>query len=167
MKLNLTINGVAQTIEIIAPAPVCRFRMGDGPEQLADVASPGPGNYSILLGGRSYDVLVERAAQHLIVTLQGYRCEIEVLDPRRWSRKAAGSRGEEIESLVAPMPGKVVRVLVALGDAVTAGQGLMVVEAMKMQNEMKAARPGRVLSITAKEGATVTAGDVLATIGGE
>ncbi|MBZ5578441.1 MAG: hypothetical protein LAP40_17905 [Acidobacteriia bacterium] len=63
------------------------------------------------------------------------------------------------------MPGKVVRVLVVPGDAVEAGQGLMVVEAMKMQNEMKASRAGRVLTVSAKEGATVTAGEVLATIG--
>jgi biotin carboxyl carrier protein len=62
------------------------------------------------------------------------------------------------------MPGKVVRVLVAPGDEVTAGQGLLVVEAMKMQNEMKSVRPGRVVSIGAVEGATVTAGEILATI---
>ena len=62
------------------------------------------------------------------------------------------------------MPGKVVRVLVAPGDAVETGQGLVVVEAMKMQNEMKAARAGRVLSVAAREGATVTAGEVLATV---
>jgi len=62
------------------------------------------------------------------------------------------------------MPGKVVRVLVAPGDSVEAGQGIAVVEAMKMQNEMKAARAGKVLSVPAKEGATVAAGEVLATI---
>jgi biotin carboxyl carrier protein len=62
------------------------------------------------------------------------------------------------------MPGKVVRVLVAPGDSVEAGQGVAVVEAMKMQNEMKASRAGKVLSVPAKEGATVAAGEVLATI---
>lgn len=167
MTLNLTVNGVAQTIEILAPAPACHFRIGDGPEQVADVALPAPGNYSILLSGRSYDVLVERGPRHLIVTLEGHHFEIEVLDPRRWSRNTAGHGGEQIESLIAPMPGKVVRVLAAVGDTVTAGQGLMVVEAMKMQNEMKASRAGRVLSIAAKESDTVAAGDVLATIGAE
>jgi len=63
------------------------------------------------------------------------------------------------------MHGKVVRVLVAVGDAVEAGQGLLVVEAMKMQNEMKAGRAGTVLTVAVKEGATVTAGQLLATIG--
>jgi biotin carboxyl carrier protein len=62
------------------------------------------------------------------------------------------------------MPGKVVRVLVAVGDAVEAGQGIVVVEAMKMQNEMKAPRAGKVIAIAAKTGATVTAGEVLATV---
>jgi biotin carboxyl carrier protein len=59
------------------------------------------------------------------------------------------------------MPGKVVRLLVAPGDAVTAGQGLIVVEAMKMQNEIKAPRAGRVLEVRAAEGATVAAGEAL------
>jgi biotin carboxyl carrier protein len=62
------------------------------------------------------------------------------------------------------MPGKVVRVLAAPGDEVVAGQGIVVVEAMKMQNELKANRTGRVLSVAAKEGATVNAGELLATI---
>jgi biotin carboxyl carrier protein len=62
------------------------------------------------------------------------------------------------------MPGKIVRVLIAPGDAVETGQGLIVVEAMKMQNEMKATRAGRVLSVAVKEGTTVSAGQILATI---
>ena len=108
---------------------------------------------------------MERTSGHLIVSVQGHRFEIEVRDPRRWSPNAASRRGGDIETVRAPMPGKVVRVLVAPGDTVEAGQGVMVVEAMKMQNEMKASRSGRVLSVAAKEGATVTAGEVLATIG--
>ena len=70
-----------------------------------------------------------------------------------------------MQTVAAPMPGKIVRVLAAVGDEVIAGQGLLVVEAMKMQNEMKAPRPGKVLSMAAKPGATVSAGEVLATIG--
>jgi biotin carboxyl carrier protein len=62
------------------------------------------------------------------------------------------------------MPGKVVRVLVALGDQVEAGQGIVVVEAMKMQNEMKAAKAGRVMTLAAAPGATVNAGEILAAI---
>lgn len=165
MKLNLAVNGVKQQIQILVPPPGCRFSLGRGPERSADVASPGPGIYSVLLDGRSYDARVERTSGHLIVSVQGHRFEIEVRDPRRWSPNAASRRGGDIETVRAPMPGKVVRVLVAPGDTVEAGQGVMVVEAMKMQNEMKASRSGRVLAVAAKEGATVTAGEVLATIG--
>jgi biotin carboxyl carrier protein len=165
VKLNLAVNGVKQQIEILVPAPGCRFRLGRGPERSADVATPEPGVYSVLLDGRSYDVRVERTIGNLIVFVQGHRFEIEVRDPRRWSPNAASRRGADIETISAPMPGKVVRVLVAPGDTVEAGQGVMVVEAMKMQNEMKASRTGLVLAVAAKEGATVTAGEVLATIG--
>ena len=165
MKLNLAVNGVKQQIQILVPPPGCRFSLGRGPERSADVATPEPGVYSVLLDGRSYDARVERTSGHLIVSVQGHRFEIEVRDPRRWSPNAASRRGGDIETVRAPMPGKVVRVLVAPGDTVEAGQGVMVVEAMKMQNEMKASRSGRVLSVAAKEGATVTAGEVLATIG--
>jgi biotin carboxyl carrier protein len=165
VKLNLAVNGVKQQIEILVPAPGCRFRLGQGPERSADVATPEPGVYSVLLDGRSYDARVEHTMRHLIVSIQGHRFEIEVRDPRRWSPNAAGHRGGDIETVRAPMPGKVVRVLVAPGDAVEAGQGVMVVEAMKMQNEMKVARAGLVLAVTAKEGATVAAGEVLVTIG--
>jgi biotin carboxyl carrier protein len=68
------------------------------------------------------------------------------------------------QDVKAPMPGKVIRLLVREGDEVQAGQGLAVVEAMKMQNELKALRAGRVLRVAVKDGATVGAGDVLVTL---
>jgi len=165
MKLDLTVDGAEDTIEILAPAPACRFRLGDGAERAADVEVAEPCVYSVLMDGRSYDARVEEVPGGLVVVIDGYRFEVEVRDPRRFSRKAGGRGGEGVQTIAAPMPGKVVRVLVQPGDTVQAGQGLLVVEAMKMQNEMKAARAGTVLSVTAKEGATVAAGEVLATIG--
>ena len=124
-----------------------------------------PGVYSVVVDGRSYEARVEERPEGLVVVLDGYRFELEVRDPRRLRRKGGGRGGEGVQTVMAPMPGKVVRVLGAPGDAVEAGQGLVVVEAMKMQNEMKAPRAGSVLSISAREGATVTAGEALATIG--
>ncbi len=165
MKLELTINGTAGSIEILSPAPNCRFRMAGGPEREADVqALPEPGVYSILMDGRSYEPRVEVTAAGLVVVIDGFRFEVDVRDPRRISRKQSGRGGEGLQTLSSPMPGKVVRVLVAAGEAVEAGQGLVVVEAMKMQNEMKAARAGRVLNVSAREGATVAAGEVLLTL---
>jgi biotin carboxyl carrier protein len=156
MKLDLMVNGREECIEISNG----RFRIGDGPEQEANVETPQPGVYSVLLDGRSYQARVEEG----VVTVNGFRYEIEVRDPRRWSRQSRGGSHAGAQDIKAPMPGKVVRVLVAVGDAVEAGQGIVVVEAMKMQNEMKAPRAGKVIAIAAKAGATVTAGDVLATV---
>ncbi len=164
MKLALTVNGRRDAIEILSPAPACRFQLGDGQPRDADVEAPEPGVYGILLDGRSYDAFVEDTPGGLVVTIEGYRFEIEVRDPRRWSRKTGGAGGGSVQSILSPMPGKVVRVLAAVGAEVVPGQGIVVVEAMKMQNELKSNRTGRVLSVHAKEGATVTAGELLATI---
>src|ERR1035437_5661379 len=128
MKLSLTIDGRPDTIEILSPAPACRFQLGDAPPRDANVEIPEPGVYSVLLDGRSYDAFVENTPSGLVVTIEGYRWKIDVRDP------------------------------------VVSGQGIVVVEAMKMQNELKSNRTGRVLSVPAKEGTTVTAGELLATI---
>jgi biotin carboxyl carrier protein len=164
MKLALTIDGRLDTIEIFSPAPSCRFQLGDAPARDANVETPEPGIYSVLLDGRSYDAFVEETPAGLVVTIEGHRFELEVRDPRRWSRKTSGAGAGAVQSILSPMPGKVVRVLVAPGDEVVPGQGIVVVEAMKMQNEMKSNRIGRVLTVPAKEGATVSAGELLATI---
>ncbi len=164
MKLELKIDGVDQFIELLGNGPDCRFRFGDAPERAAHVETPEPGMYSVLLDGLSFDTSVEETPTGLVVVLDGFRFEIEVRDPRRWTHGACAAGAKGLQTVLAPMPGKVVRVLVAPGDAVETGQGLIVVEAMKMQNEMKATRAGRVLSVTVKEGATVSAGEILATI---
>jgi biotin carboxyl carrier protein len=156
MKLDLTIDGREERIEIVNG----RFRIGDGPEREASVETPQPGVYSVLLDGNSYQARVEDG----VVTVDGFRYQIEVRDPRRWSRQSRGGAHPGAQNIKAPMPGKVVRVLAAVGDAVEAGQGIVVVEAMKMQNELKAPRAGRVTGIAAKIGATVTAGEVLAVL---
>jgi len=164
MKLDLIIDGAPDRIEILSPAPACRFRLGEGPVHEAQVELAEPGVYSVLMGGRSYDARVEEHPDCLMVVIDGYRFQAEVRDPRRWSPKDSRRGADGVQTVAAPMPGKIVRVLVAAGDAVEPGQGLVVVEAMKMQNEMKAPRAGKVLSVVAKEGATVAAGEVLATL---
>jgi len=166
MKLMLRRDGAEKAIEILAPAPACRFRSGESAEREANVQTPEPSVYSILMDGRSYDAWVEDMPDGSVVVLVGgFRFEIEVRDPRRWSPRQSGRSGEGVQSLTAPMPGKVVRVLAAPGDTVEAGQGIVVVEAMKMQNEIKSPRSGKVLSMAAREGVTVAAGEALATIG--
>jgi biotin carboxyl carrier protein len=100
----------------------------------------------------------------MVVTIQGHRFAIEARDPRRWSRQTAATGAGALQSILSPMPGKVIRVLAVPGDQVVPGQGIVVVEAMKMQNELKSNRTGKVLSVPAKEGAIVAAGELLATI---
>lgn len=164
MKLALTIAGQEKAIEILAPGPACRFRFDGGPLREAHAEIVEPSVYSVLMDGRSYEARVEERPEGLVVVIDGHRFEIEVHDPRRWFRKSGRGGSAGPQSVTSPMPGKVVRVLVSAGDSVKAGQGLIVVEAMKMQNEMKAPRDGTVLAICSKEGSTVAAGEVLATI---
>ena len=96
--------------------------------------------------------------------MNGRTLVVEAFDPRELrARKIAGA-GKGRLDIAAPMPGKVVRLLVSPGDSVEAGQGLVVVEAMKMQNEMKSPRSGRVAEIKTKVDATVKAGEVLLVI---
>ena len=163
MKLSLTIDGREDTIDLVSPAPACRFQLGDGPVRDANVEMAEPGVYTILIDGRSYDVFVEDTPSGMVVSVEGHRFEIEARDPRRWSRKSAAV-GTGTVQIISPMPGKVIRVLAAPGDEVAAGQGIVVVEAMKMQNELKSTRKGKVLRIAVNEGATVGAGELLATI---
>ena len=122
------------------------------------------GVYSILLGGRSLEVTTEETSSGLLVRTNGQEFQVEVIDPRSWRRgRGAGIELEGRQQLVAPMPGKIVRVLVAAGQHVDAGQGLLVIEAMKMQNEVRAPKSGTVEKL-AREGQTVNAGEVLAVV---
>ena len=119
-----------------------------------------PGVYSILVDG----VVREARVDGSTVTIAGQRYEIERTDPRKYVRQGSGSRAEGRASVKAPMPGKIVRVLVNMGDPVAAGQGIAVVEAMKMQNEVKTTVMGTVTNVFVKDGDTVIAGALLAVI---
>ena len=119
-----------------------------------------PGVYSVLLDGACYEVRVLGNE----VTVNGRLFEIAVEDPRQWRRRNGTGGAQGRVSITAPMPGKVVRLLVAEGDTVTAGQPVVVVEAMKMQNELKSPRDGQVTSIRAQENDSVNAGAVLVLI---
>jgi biotin carboxyl carrier protein len=119
-----------------------------------------PGSFSVLIGNRSYEVVAAGGQ----VRVNGRVFHVEIFDPREMrGRKSAGA-GEGRQNIAAMMPGKVVRVLVSAGDAVEAGEGLVVVEAMKMQNEMKSPKSGRVIEIKTRADATVAAGEVLMVI---
>lgn len=160
MKSPIRIAGREIRLEWTLDRETCRFRCESEQERTADARLVAPGVWSILLDGRVYEARVERDA----VSIGGRRFDVEVIDPRRWDAGRTRTGGHGQQKISAPMPGKIVRVLVAEGDSVEPGQGLVVVEAMKMQNEMKAARAGCVTHVAASAGAAVNAGDVLVTI---
>jgi biotin carboxyl carrier protein len=94
----------------------------------------------------------------------GLDFQVEIFDPRSWRRRgAAGIELQGPQQLVAPMHGKIVRVLVATGQHVNAGQGLLVIEAMKMQNEIRSPKSG-IVETLAREDQTVNPGEVLAVV---
>jgi biotin carboxyl carrier protein len=111
---------------------------------------------------RSLDVATTaRAAGEYLVQLPRVSV-VAVVDGRRFERAGAGEAvGDGEQRVIAPMPGRVVRVLVKTGETVAARQGLVVVEAMKMENELTVPRAGRVKEVTVPEGASVEAGRLL------
>jgi biotin carboxyl carrier protein len=120
---------------------------------------------SVIIDGKSYEVKRERTATDLHLWVGPVRYAAELRDPRSLrSRKGPGADEKGPRKLVAPMPGKVVRLLVAEKAEVEAGQGILVVEAMKMQNEIKSPKAGIVQKLVASDGANVNAGDVLAIV---
>ncbi|HEX5227070.1 MAG TPA: biotin/lipoyl-containing protein [Bryobacteraceae bacterium] len=130
-------------------------------EQLSSVRQVDAGVYSVVLDGASFEIFLSGPLYNLRAQVRGRSFAVEVRNPRDTSKASRTSIGSGRQQISAPMPGKVVRVLVNAGDSVEQGQGLIVVEAMKMQNEMKAAHPGRVVEIRAQAGDTVGAGDTL------
>jgi biotin carboxyl carrier protein len=128
----------------------------------------GDGTYSVLIEGRSYVATLaskgEIQATGGEIIVNGRALNIEVQDPRKLRARGSAESGGGRQTIAAPMPGRVIRVLVEAGQEVEAGQGLIVVEAMKMQNEMKSPKTGKVLEIRTSAGAAVSAGDALLVI---
>jgi len=164
MTFDVQIDETRTRLEVEGQDDLYRFRLGDQPERHAKLTEVEPGIYSVLLDGRSYEAHAESGADCVWITIRGHRFCVAVTDPRRWSRKRTGAPGGEREEIVAPMPGKIVRLLVEPGQTVEAGQGVVVMEAMKMQNELKTRRAGRVATVPVSPGETVIAGAILATI---
>ena len=120
---------------------------------------------SLLLGTASYEVRRDAASAQPRIVIGEESFAYEVRDPRSLgARRAKAASSDGPKKIKAPMPGKVVRIISAEGTQVEAGQGVIVIEAMKMQNELKSPKSGVVKKILTAEGATVNAGDALAEI---
>lgn len=133
----------------------------DGKPVTADARTLQPGVMSLVVEGRQYRCILDENG----VLIDGRRFEFEVSDPRSLQgRRSAGGGAAGPRAVKAPMPGRVVRVLVAVGDDVAEQQGTVVIEAMKMQNELKSPKAGKVIRVAVVEGDTVGAGDVLVVV---
>jgi biotin carboxyl carrier protein len=161
MKFDIQVNGAERSVDFDFPR---KEAMIDGRKIDADAVVISPGVYSVLIGGQSFEVTIEKSGEGWLLRTSGREFQLEIADPRSWRRgRGASIELEGRQEVTAPMPGKVVRVLAAPGQAVEAGQGLLVIEAMKMQNEIRSPKSGTIERL-AREGQTVNAGEILAVV---
>ncbi|MGH9476212.1 MAG: acetyl-CoA carboxylase biotin carboxyl carrier protein subunit [Terriglobales bacterium] len=163
MTYEVEIAGQSRKLEITPGNPGWRIRCnGAGLE--ADIARPNPGTLSVLIAGRSFSFDWARGADGAIwLSGSGRTAAAAVRDPRQALARHRFEHSGRAR-LTAPMAGKVVRVLVSAGAAVEAGQGLLVLEAMKMQNEVRSPKSGTLTSLAVAAGETVATGQVLAEV---
>jgi len=169
MKLNAEIEGEKLALEVRREGERIFAQVGERRYEL-EARAVGEGEYLLIRDGRVYECRVgaasgERRRGELSVALGANEYGVTLTDPKhlRGARAAAGHDAGRAQ-ITSPMPGKVVRVLVSKGQEVDAGAGVVVVEAMKMQNELKSPKSGAVAEIRVEAGATVSAGEVLAVI---
>ena len=165
MKYEVRSSGKTRMVEFARNGDGWQAQL-DGEPGVADVVETAPNTFSILLSGQSHQVFLTPASDGpLALETGGFDFSAEVIDARSWrGRRHGGAEAEGRQQIAAPMPGKVVRLLVKAGDAVEAGQGLLVVEAMKMQNEIRSPKRGTVERVGVAEGQALNAGEVLCVV---
>jgi biotin carboxyl carrier protein len=163
MTYDVTIDGKNYRLELdrVEDRWSCRL---DGREIESDAVLARPDVLSLRIGNKAYEVKCERVGGDTHLWVGSTRFAVEVRDPRSLRSRVRTADDQGPKKVTAPMPGKIVRVLVREGDAVNQGAGVVVVEAMKMQNEIKSPKKGTIKKILVSEGAPVNAGDVLAIV---
>lgn len=137
----------------------------DGHRAATSVRRIGPDSYSVIVDGNQHNVVVSRSGpESYEAHVSGAALAIEIRDPRRLSSRTAGSAAAGSRAVRTPMPGRVLSVRVSVGDEVSGEQGLLVVEAMKMQNELRAPCAGRVTAVNVSAGDSVSSGDILVVV---
>jgi biotin carboxyl carrier protein len=163
VKYEVLLAGKTRVVELSRSNDAWRISL-DGSELDTSVVEVAPNASSALRNVKSHQSRTAPRTDGRLTLHTGLaEYHAEVNDPRLWrGRKHGAIAAEGRQQVTAPMPGKVVRVLVSEGDVVQAGQGLLVVEAMKMQNEIRSPKNGKVEKLLAQENQPVNAGDVLA-----
>jgi len=163
MLYDVTIDGKNYRLDLNRAEGRWHCRL-NGQELEVDAVLTRKDVLSLRIGNLAYEVKLERVGNDLHLWVGSTRFAAEVRDPRSLRSRIRAGDDHGPKKIVAPMPGKVVRLLVRDGDKVEQGAGVAVVEAMKMQNEIKSPKKGSVQKILVTEGAAVNAGDVLAII---
>src|SRR5216684_9079355 len=163
MTYEVAIDGKSYRLDL-RPTEGCWSCRVEGREVEVDAVLARPNVLSLRIGDKAYEVKCERVGGDVHIWVGSQRFAAEVRDPRSLRSRSRPVDDHGPKKLTAPMPGKVVRILLSLGAEVEAGAGVLVVEAMKMQNEVKSPKKGTIQRILVSEGAAVNAGDVLAIV---
>ena len=168
MRYDVDVNG--RIVRVVVRRANGHFVVSvDGREWTIDAARVDAHTLSLLVGSSSQEVTVATDATpgQFAVGVNGVPLSVTVNGRRRWARKEEGGAAGGPQQLIAPMPGKIIRVLAKVGGAVQPRQPLIVVEAMKMENELRATRNGIVSELLVKEGQSVDAGTLLLVVAPE
>jgi biotin carboxyl carrier protein len=163
MTYDVTINDRNYRLELSREDNRWSCRV-DGQTVEVDAVQVRPDVLSLRIANLAYEVKCERVAGEFYLWVGGKRFATQIRDPRSLRGRSRAADDQGPKKLTAPMPGKVVRILVTQGAAVEAGAGVLVVEAMKMQNEIKSPKKGTIQKIMVGEGTAVNSGDVLAIV---
>jgi len=158
MRYYATLGGRERVVDVeTLGAAQYRVAIDGGEPRVVDAERVEGTTLHLLLAGRSHEVELSEDEGAVVVRLGDVERRIELVDERRRRLASPGALGKVSgrSVLKAPMPGKVVKLLVAVGDEVSEGQGLVLIEAMKMENELRSPKAGRVVSIAVAEGRTV------------
>jgi biotin carboxyl carrier protein len=159
--LEILCSGQRRAIEVKSPGRI----LVDGKEISCDWVRLPDGRYSLIVNGRVYDFSIDLDTRTCSVTDRSGTHHLRVSDPRKPADASTAEGAQSgLRRICADMPGKVIRLLAARGDAVCYDQGLLVLEAMKMQNEIRSTKGGTVVDIGVEPGQTVKAGDFLISI---
>jgi biotin carboxyl carrier protein len=162
-RYRATLQGIEHELEITELTALSyRVKIAEAEHEL-DVRRVGPTSFSILVCDRSFDLDVVRDGDEMIVASRGNVIRVSLVDATHHAQRIRGQRAQAAGpvEVKAMMPGRIVNVLVREGDVVIHHQGLVVVEAMKMENELKSPKPGKVVQIRVAPGQTVEKGEVL------